>query len=541
VDAPSGHDLIARTLRDLGITHVYGVSGTPVYETHAACASIGLRVIGVRHQQAAALMAAAQNYRCGRMVAAVIVSAGPAVTNAATGILVAHDNGWPLIVIGGRRPLHMRHLGSFQELDATAIYRPITKLACLVERAADLQPTLVRAFEVAMNDRPGPVYLDVPEEALQRFAGDVRTVLPQRQAQAIDPVSIERAADILRESRRPAVVIGDPLRWASPFAELAELVARLGAPFVSTPMANGFLPADHPLCHTISRASVLSTADSIVLCGARLDWTLRFGAEFARDAKVIMIGTAQQPSGLNVAPVVSIPGDARLILGALIGRLARREPPAPDLAAWHDQLAARRQATLAKWTEPGRREALPMTPQRLILGIRDALPRDAICVVDGNTIMETAQQLLPSYTPVSRLTPGNNGCMGTGIPFGIGAKLAAPERVVVVICGDFAFGLNAMEMETAARLRVPIIVIIANNDGNGGVLFQQKFYADDYPDRVTALQPGLRYEAISRTLGGHAEYVEHPSELEPAFARAVASQLPACINVRIDPHAPSPK
>lgn len=539
-DALSGHELIARSLCELGITHVFGISGTPVRETLAACARRGLRVIGARHQQAATMMAAAQNHACGRLVTAVILSAGPAITNAATGILVCHDNGWPLLVLGGRRPLHMRHLGSFQELDATAVYGPITKLAGLVERTADIPHALVRASGVAMSGRPGPVYLDVAEEALHGTAIAGHPPLPRPQPPPIEPALLDRASELLLSAERPVIIIGDQLRWSAPFAELAELVTLLGTPFVTSPMARGYLPDDHPLCHNAASATALSTADTILVAGARLDWTFRYGAEFARDAKVILIGAEEQQSCLNITPAVAIAGDPKVILSEVMARLIRHVPEPRRRAGWHENLAAKRQATIEKRIALAQRDALPMSAQRLILEIRDFVPREAICVVDGNIIMVAAQQLLPSYLPVSRYTPGHNGCMGTGIPFGIGAKLAFSDRPVVVICGDFAFGLNAMEMETAVRLRVPIIVIIANNDGNGEALLQQKFYGEGYPDRVTMFQPGLRYEEIMRSFGGHAEYCEHPSEIGPAFRRAVASGLPACINVRVDPQSPMP-
>ncbi|MFH0342283.1 MAG: thiamine pyrophosphate-binding protein [Chromatiales bacterium] len=539
--ALNGHDLIARSLRELGVTHVFGISGTPVYETHAACAKAGMRVIGVRHQQAAAMMAAAQNYACGRMVAAVILSAGPAVTNAATGILVAHDNGWPLLVLGGRRPLHMQHLGSFQQLDAIPIFRPITKCACLIEGAAEIPEMLARAFRIAVSGRPGPVYLDVPEEALQKTAIVGQPASSQPKSQTIESALLDHAADILLIAERPALIIGDGLRWSAPFAELGQLVAQLKAPFVTSPMARGFLPDDHPLCHNAARSTVLSTADAIVIAGARLDWTFRYGAEIARDAKMILVGTEECEFGVNVASAVGIAGDAKLILSELLVRLARGEPQAIRNAGWREHLAAKRQETIAKWQAPAQTDVFPMSPQRLILEIRDAIPREAIRVVDGNIIMETAQQLLPSYSPVSRFSPGHNGCMGIGIPFGIGAQLAFPERPVVVISGDFAFGLSAMEMETAVRLRLPVIVIVANNDGNAGLLLQKRFYPEDYPDRVTAFQPGIRYEQIMRAFGGHAESVERPADLRPAFERAIACGVPACINVRVNSQSPFPQ
>ncbi len=196
-------------------------------------------------------------------------------TNAATGILVAHDNGWPLLVLGGRRPLHMQHLGSFQQLDAIPIFRPITKCACLIEGAAEIPEMLARAFRIAVSGRPGPVYLDVPEEALQKTAIVGQPALSQPKSQTIESALLDHAADILLIAERPALIIGDGLRWSAPFAELGQLVAQLKTPFVTSPMARGFLPDDHPLCHNAARSTVLSTADAIVIAGARLDWTFQ--------------------------------------------------------------------------------------------------------------------------------------------------------------------------------------------------------------------------------------------------------------------------
>jgi thiamine pyrophosphate-dependent acetolactate synthase large subunit-like protein len=171
--------------------------------------------------------------------------------------------------------------------------------------------------------------------------------------------------------------------------------------------------------------------------------------------------------------------------------------------------------------------------------IRDFLPRDAITVLDGDVVMAPAQQVLQSYLPASRFTAGSNGCPGVGIPFGIGAKLAQSSRLVTVVCGDTAFGFNAMEMETAVRHKIPIVVVVVNNDGNCGALTQE---ANSFPlcERVTTFQPDIRYEAIMRAFGGYAEFVERPEQLRPALKRAVASSTAACINVKVDPNAPYP-
>jgi len=172
--------------------------------------------------------------------------------------------------------------------------------------------------------------------------------------------------------------------------------------------------------------------------------------------------------------------------------------------------------------------------------VRDALPRDAICVADGNVTLAPAQLLLRSYLPASRLTPGHNGCMGVGIPFGIAAKLSHPGRMVVVITGDFAFGLNAMEMETAVRLKVPVVVVVANNDGNGGAV-QQRLHYPGSADPITMFGREIHYDRMMAAFGGYGEYVDRPEEIGPALRRAVESGVAACINVRVDPEAPYPR
>ncbi|MGH8717331.1 MAG: thiamine pyrophosphate-binding protein [Burkholderiales bacterium] len=537
-----GHTLIARSLQRLGVSHVYGISGAPIYETHAACAQSGMRVIGVRHQQAATMMAAAQNYIAGRLTAVAILSAGPAITNTATGILIARDNGWPLVALGARRPEGM--LGGFQDLDAVPIFQSITKFIGTVKTASKICPALEHAVEIAISGRPGPVYLDLAEEILNQ-----KGIAPQRSealsAEAGEPNAdtIGRAASLLAQAKRPAILIGEAIRWSEPYAELEELVDHLDAPFAASPMGRGYVPDDHPRCYNNARSFLLSTADAVLLIGAKLDWTFRFGAEIAPDAKLVQVAIHEDEIDTNVMPKVAIAGDVKKVLQRLLKEIdcaqSKRESETADLS-WRALLDQKRDESAAKW-ETLAQQGGPISPLRLIAEIRDFIPRDAICVVDGNVILAAAQHLLPSYFPASRLTPGNNGCMGVGIPFGIAAKLSSPARMVIVICGDFAFGLSAMEMETAVRLRIPVIVVVANNDGNGGALNEKMYYPKDYVDRVTMFAPDIHYDQMMRTFGGYGEYVDHAEQIKPALARAVASGAAACINVRVNPDSPYPR
>jgi thiamine pyrophosphate-dependent acetolactate synthase large subunit-like protein len=319
------------------------------------------------------------------------------------------------------------------------------------------------------------------------------------------------------------------------------LVNDFAIPFITSPMGRGYLPDDHPLCFNAARTPLQSKADVILLAGARLDWTFRFGSEFGRDAKIIQIDIHEPEIGVNVTPYVGIVGDLKAALGQMVSHMKRKKPgydPA-RLAPWHATLAETKERKITMLAELTKSSGIPMSPYRMLGEIRDFLPRDTICVLDGNVFMAAAQQVLPSYLPASRFTAGTNGCMGVGIPFAIGAKLAVPDRLVVAICGDTAFGFSAMEMETAVRHQIPIIVVVVNNDGNSGSLQQSGLYPPGH-ERVTMFQPDIHYEAIMRAFSGHGEFVNSPQQLKPALERAAASDKPACINVRVDPDAPYP-
>ncbi len=532
----NGHTLTAMALQELGITRVYGIPGVPVYETFAACLDHGIRAVVTRHQQGAGLMAAAQNYLDGRVTSVALVSSGPAVTNLATALLVARDNGWPLVALGAPRPSKLR--GGFQELDAVPVYGPITKLADRLTNAGAIGPALRRALAVAAEGRPGPVYLELPQDVLQqRCVGVAESPRPVEAPRPVDAGALRRAAELLTRAKRPAVLISESIRWSEPYAELARLVECLDAPFAASPMGQGYLPDDHRRCYHGVRSFLLSTADLVLLVGARLDWVFRFGAEISRDARLVQIAQDEGEVETNLTPDVALAGDIKQVLRRLLGEIDRARLT-PDLS-WRETLDRKRDQAAGKW-ERAAQGAGAISVLRLVSELRDVLPRDAIRVVDGNATLAAAQHLLPSYVPASRLTPGHNGCMGVGIPFGIAAKLTHPGRMVVVVTGDFAFGLNAMEMETAARLRIPVIVVVANNDGNGGAVVQRAYYPES-AGPVTMFGTGIPYDRMMAAFGGHGEQVDRADELKPALQRAAESGLPACINVRVDPDEPYPR
>lgn len=541
----SGDQLVANSLSACGITHVYGTTGTPVDQTFAACAAKGLRIVGTRHQQGAVFAAIAHNYVAGALKAAVIVSAGPAVTNCTTGLSVALANGWPVVVIGGRQASSLEDPGVFQALDAAALFTPVTRARAQITDTAKIEPTIRWACARAMEASPGPVYLDLSQEAMQgKAAADASPINTNPSPVFPEPVDLQAAITLLARARRPALLIGKGLRWSRAEAALDHLTSQLGIPFAASHMGRGYLPDSHALNFTSIRAAMLSNADVVLLVGARLDWTFRFGSEFPAGTPVISINIDPVEAAKTAERGVALGVDARIGLKAIIAGLQEQGGSEPrvnyDATRLQDLQTAR--AEEAKRIQ--RLSALgstPASPYCWMARLGKLIPVNAITIFDhGNTSLRASQALLAAETPVSRMTPGSNGCIGGGIPYAIGAKLANPERPVIAVCGDFAAGLSLMELETMVRHRVPAIIIVINNSGIGGAVRQNTIFGRNYPDRVCQFQDGIRYDQIMRALGGTGIRVSHPEQIDDAFRQALDSHSPVLIDVITDPEFGEP-
>ena len=536
----NGNELIAQVLNSLGITHVYGISGIPVDKLLGSCAVAGIRVIGNRHQQGSVLMAAAHNYAAGKLASAVIVSSGPAITNTLTGVLTAWDNAWPLLVIGGG--CHGAPPGTFQQLNAVPLFQESTKASVLISSSDQIVSTITHAAQLAMENRPGPVFIEIAPKVFNQSESLPLSITPDPLlSPPIDEENILKAVEILKQAKRPLLVIGKGIRWSKPYQELTEL-ARQGIPFITSPMGRGYLPDDAPGNVTPTASLALSTADVILSVGARWNWTFRFGAELGLNAKLIQIDIHASEIGRNLEPAVGIVGDAKLALQALVNQLKLEGwQPKAETKPWCNRLEAACIAKHQQWSALINQANSPITLQALFSTVAESLPRDAITVLDGNFTLEAGLQLLPCYTPASRFTPGSNGCMGSGVPFALGAKMAYPDRIVVAVCGDLAFGMTAMELETAVRHQLPVVIIVANNQGSSGSYRQQKFYGPHYPERVTMFVPDARYDLLATAFGGLSADVGTASEFRSALMDAITASIPTCINVRLDPDAPSPR
>lgn len=543
-----GSTLLAHALQDQGASCIFTVVGGPVIEAVGACGDLGMRPIGVRHEQAAVMMAQAYAYVGGGLGVAMLAS-GPAVTNGVTGVHVAWDNCWPVVVIGGSAALRQRGRMPFQEADSVALMRPVTKWAAQVDSAERIPDYLAMAVRKAHAGRPGPVYLDLPADILQATVDEDHAPRPAKvepaARPAADPAAVERAAELLLRAERPLLILGKGVRWSGASAQpgatpagygaLARLAETLEMPFVPSPMGRGYIPDDHPLCMSGARSTALRGADVVVVLGARLNWTFGMGRSLAPDATVIHVDIEPEEIGLQ-RPALGIAGDALAVTDQLLTAIGDRsgERAESDWLATLRDVRAKNEATLQPLLDS---DAVPMTHHRLLREVRDVLPRDAIISVDGQITLATGRQVLPSYLPASRLNSGSNGCMGVGVPFAVGAKLAAPDRPVISINGDCAFGFNGMEMETSLRYDAPVVFLIDNNDGIMGGVLESRMFGRPHDERVAMYLPGVRYDRIMEAFGGHAEHVTDPNDLRPALERAFAAGRSACLNVAVDPAA----
>jgi thiamine pyrophosphate-dependent acetolactate synthase large subunit-like protein len=525
----TGNEIVARCLRQHGIEVVFFLMGGPMIECENACEAEGIRMIDVRHEQAAAMMANAYA-RMARQPSVCMAASGPGVMNLVTGIANAFADSAPVIALGGASEIGEGERGIFQETDQVAVFRPITRWS---ERCYDTRrlPELIdTAFRHAFGARPGPVYLDLPGEVLYRDVPNetIRWMKPSPRARPLgDPGDVQRAVDLIAAAERPVLVSGSGVLWSLADQELLRFVDQAGIPFFTTPQGRGVIPEDHELSFLGARSTAFRETDLIVLLATRQNYVIQFTQppRWNAEAQLIQIDLDPSEVGHSRHPDVGIVGDARAVLGQLLEAGSQRWQP----TRYSDWASHLQRVDSAKKIEQEKRMSVagrPIHPLRLCKEVRDFLPRDAVLCVDGQEILTFARQSIPMYAPHS-LNSGPFGCMGVGLPFGIGAKAYAADKDVLILHGDGSFGLNAMEMDTALRHGIPVVCVVSNNGG---------WTADD-KHKVGRDLGHTRYDLMFEALGCHGEFVEDPAGIRPALERAFASGKPALVNVVTDPMA----
>ena len=529
-----GGSLVAKALKAEGVKYLFVLWGFHIITIIQACEREGIKVIDTRHEQAAGHAAEGWAKVTGQPGVAA-VTAGPGVTDVVTAVANAFQAGSPMLVIGGRSPVNSFDKGTLQELDHIAFMKPITKWARTVFETKRLPEYISIAYRNALAGRPGPVFLECPIDILEGQVDESQVLFPEpsksRAASGTpgNPDLIKAAAKLLAASRTPVVIAGNTVYWSQASQELRQFIEAINAPVFLNGMGRGCIPADHPQFFVYSRRFALSQADVAVLIGTEIDFRLNYGAPplFNPKGKVIQIDIDPTEIGHNRNIDVGIVGDTKEILNQLLTELHKKRMP--RRTAWLEKVRDF-ETVRVKTLEPLlNSNAVPIHPLRLLKEVRDFLERDAIVVGDGGDIVSFAAQVLKTHYPGHWLDTGKLGCLGVGTGFAMAAKLAKPDKQVLIVHGDGSFGLNGMEFDTMVRHSIPVVSVIGNNccwmpivDGDPGL----------------ARHLGrARYDKMVEALGGHGEFVERPEQIRPALERAFASGLPAAVNVMIDQKA----
>lgn len=535
--------MIARFLKQRGVQRVYGLCGGHVMPIWMRLDAEGIRIIDVRDERAAVYMAHAEAQLTGGLGVA-LVTAGPGVTNAMTGIANAHVARAPVLVLSGLPPTAQENRGALQDIVHTDLVRGITRYARTVRHPALITQNWPEAVARAQGEggEAGPVYLDFPVDTLR--AEVPRAVqLPEyfdNRAAAPQPphaAQVQAAIDLLWQARRPLFISGRGAQGAS--RALGELLSRLGAAYLDTGESRGLVSDDHPSVVGAMRGAVMGQADLVVTVGRRLDFQLAYGspavfgsARFLRiaDCAAELRDNRRGDLGLLCSPA--------LALQAILDAAPARAPAADRswLQGLRDQHVKRSEKLAASMREAPAGKDGRMHPNRVLAALRDVLPQDAVVVADGGDFLSFARVGLPAST---YLDPGSLGCIGVGTAFGIAARLVHPQRTVVVATGDGAFGFNAMEIDTAVRHRVPILVVVANN---GSWAIEVRDQQETHGKVVGTHLQFADHAAMARAFGMHGERVEQPQDLQGAIARAMAALAqgqPALLDVIVTPEAAS--
>jgi acetolactate synthase-1/2/3 large subunit len=527
-------------LRKEGVTTVFTLSGLHIAPIYGGCVDEGVRLVDTRHEQAAAHAADAWA-RLTRGVGVALVTAGPGVTDAVTGVANAWAANVPLVLLGGAAPTFNQGRGSLQEMPQTQLFAGITKWSDRVPSTELIPSFLARAFRVARAGRPGPVFLELPWDVLSNGADEALAEAQTRYRtdarQPGDPAKVAEAAALLSAAERPVVVGGSSIWWDDAAGALAALTERTGVPVFLNGMGRGSLPPDHPGFFQGARKEALGQADVVLVVGTPLDFRIGYGTEptFAHGARVVQVDVDAAEIGRNRPIEVGIVGDARSVLEAL-GAGARKGGTSLD--GWRRLLREKERERAGRQRVFEESDQKPIHHFRLAKALDEVAARagDVTWVGDGGNVVGVAAKTIRLPKPGRWLDPGPLGCLGVGAPFAIAAKLVAPERPVCVIQGDGAFGLNGMDFETAVRFKLPMVVVVGNDAAWGQILMPQRgLYGDDHAV-ATRLAP-TRYDRVVEALGGQGEHVDDPKDLVPAFERAFASGTVYCVDVAIDPEA----
>jgi acetolactate synthase-1/2/3 large subunit len=524
-----GGQLLAKALKAEGVDTIFTLTGGHIVPILDGCVQEGIRIVDVRHEETAAHAAEAYARLTGKLGVAA-VTAGPGVTNTITGVMNAHYSATPILVLGGRHPIHQEHTGGLQEMDHPRLFTSITRMADTVWETTRIAEYISIAARHAFAGRGGPVFLDIPLD-VQAATVAATTPLPDHyranEGNAATAAEIDDIVALLASAQRPLLFAGNGFRDDSAKA-LVRLAETANLPSYVNSGARGSFPFGHPLLGSRARSMAFAGADLVLALGVDWDFRTGFGRKINSDATVVQVDAEATRIGWNRAAHRAVVADPGVFVQQLLEH--------PDLAhgerEWSTQLRSAEAERLAAANTEADAPSELVGAQFFGRTVAEFFGTDSIVAVDGGDIVATTAKWLRISTPGHVLEAGPAGTLGTGPGFALAAKTVFPDKRVGIVFGDGGFGFNGMEYDTFVRLGLPIIGVV----GNDGVWNNIKtFHKMFYPERLVASDLGRRpYHEVVNALGGYGELVADPGGLMPALERAAASGLPALVNVHID-------
>ncbi len=545
-DAPltDGFHLVIDALKLNGITNIYNVPGIPITDLGRFMQAEGMRVLSFRHEQHAGYAAAIAGYLTKKPGICMTVSA-PGFLNGLTALAHATTNCYPMILISGSSEREIVDLmqGDYEEMDQLAIAKPHCKAAYRVLHAEDIGIGIARAIRSAVSGRPGGVYLDLPAALLGQVmdaeagANSLVKVIDPAPAQLPAPEAVTRALDVLKDAKRPLIILGKGAAYAQEDDDVRALVETSGIPYIAMSMAKGLLPDDHELYAGAARSLVLKESDTVLMIGARLNWLLSHGKGKQwgeAPKKFVQIDIEPKEMDSNVEIAAPLVGDIGSCVRALLDGMGKdwKKPS----AEWTDAVKAKRDSNVEKMAPRLLNNNVPMDFHGALGALKRIMAErpDTVLVNEGANTLDFARSIIDIYKPRKRLDVGTWGVMGIGMGQAIAAAVETGERVLCVE-GDSAFGFSGMEIETICRYNLPVCVVVFNNGGiYRGTDVNPTGGADVAP---TVFVKDARYDKMMEAFGGVGVYATSPDELSQAVNEALDSGKPTLVNAVIDEKA----
>lgn len=547
----SGGRLVARALKNEGVDTIFTLCGGHIIDIYDGCVDEGIRVVDFRHEQVAAHAADGYARQTGKL-GVVVTTAGPGCTNAATGVATAFRSETPMLHIGGQGALTQHMMGSLQDLPHVDMMKAITKFAAGVRSTERIADMVSMAAREAFNGAPGPCYLEIPRDVLDREIALDTAVIPEpgryrASTRSIgDPADIERLADLLVDAERPAILFGQQVWIARGHEQAVALLRGLDVPGYFNGASRGLLPPGDPHHFDRTRSLAFSKADVIVVVGTPFDFRMGYGKRIDRNLKLVQIDMGYGTVGKNRDVDLGLAGSPGAILDAVLqaasGRIKADKRQARQ--AWMKELAEAERIATEKLLPLFHSDSMPITPYRVAHEINEFLADDTIYIGDGGDVVTISAQAVRPRRPGQWMDPGALGSLGVGTGFAIAAGLASPDKEVLCYYGDGAFSMTAFDIETANRFGVPYIAVVGNNSAMNQIRYGQ--IAKYGPERgnIGNLLGDIPYGRFAEMLGGYGEEVRDPGQIGPALLRARdavrSTRRSAVVNIWVDPTVYAP-